>query len=82
MPVLDVRRKRPYRLHREMKAQLVARGLSQVEVARRAGITSQHLNAVLNGYAPMTDRLARDIAFATGIPLKLIQDHGSEETAS
>ena len=67
---------------RDLKAELMRRGLSQKQVARRVGITYWHLNSVLNGAAPMTDRLARDIAFATGIPLKLIQDHGSGETPS
>lgn len=72
MPASITRRKRPYPIYRKLKAQFVQQGLTQVEVARRAGVTPEHLGAVLNGYVPMTDRLARDIAFATGIPLSLI----------
>jgi plasmid maintenance system antidote protein VapI len=72
MATLDLKRKRPYRLHRELKAEIVRSGRVQANVARQIGITPQHFNAVLNGYAPLTDRLARDISRATGIPLATI----------
>ncbi len=72
MSIVDAERKRPYRPKRELKAQIVRKGLSQTEVARRIGVSPQHLNAVLNGYEPLTERTARDIAFATGLPLSVV----------
>jgi len=70
--VVDTERKRPYRVFRELKAELVRRGVTQVELARRVKVSPQHLNSVLNGYDPMTGRLAREIAFAIAVPLSFI----------
>lgn len=72
------KQKRPYRVHNRLKGELIARGYSQAEVSRRIGITPEHLNAVLNGHAPLPPRLARDIAFATGIPLNVIVPQEAE----
>ena len=61
---------------RDLKAEFVRRGLKQKEVARRIGVTHWHLNNVLNGLTPMTERLARDISFATSIPLSVVLGQG------
>jgi len=45
----------------DLKARLVALGIRQQELAERLGL-SNHLNAVLNGRAPLTKRLARELA--------------------
>ena len=55
-----------------LRAEFVRRRITVTEVARRCGISRGHLSDVLHGRKSMTDRLARDIAFATGIPLRAI----------
>ena len=68
--------KRPYRTYRHIQAVIVGKGWKQGDVAERIGITPQHFSAVLNSYEPMTERLARDIAFTLGIPLSVILGDG------
>ena len=72
MPLLDMKRKRPYPVRHDIKAAIVGKGRVQAKIARQMGITPQHFNAVLNGYEPLTERLARDISRSTGIPLATI----------
>ncbi len=57
---------------RDLKAELVRRGITQRELARRVGVSYWHVNDVINGHVVLTDRLARDISRATGIPLSVI----------
>ncbi len=73
-------RKRPYAVLTHIKVELLQRGISQVELAGRVRVHSKHLNAVLNGYEPLTTRLARDISRSTGIPLATILPNGQEAT--
>lgn len=74
--ILEIQRKRPYRTYRHVQAEIVRKGRKQGEVAEQIGITPQHFSAVLNGYEPMTDRLAREIAFALGIKIADILGDG------
>lgn len=46
------------------------RGLTQVEVARRMGITPSHLSRMLGGSRKWKVRHARAFAMATGIPME------------
>lgn len=71
-----VTRKRPYPIRYDLKAEIVRKGKVQAQVALQIGITKQHFNAVLNGYEPITERLARDMSRATGIPLVTIMPDG------
>lgn len=57
----------------DLKAELVRRRLSVTEVARRCGVSRGHLSRVINGKAGLDDKLARDLAMATGIPKRVIQ---------
>ncbi len=77
MPLLDMKRKRPYPIRHDIKAAIVGKGRVQATIARQMGITPQHFNAVLNGYEPLTKRLARDISLAIGIPLTTILPDGN-----
>ncbi|TEU01988.1 MAG: XRE family transcriptional regulator [Dehalococcoidia bacterium] len=77
---LEIRR-RPYRRYRHVQAEIVRKGRVQGDVARQIGITPQHFSAVLNGYEPMTDRLAREIAFALGIKLEFVLSQDGEKGA-
>ena len=65
-----------------LRAEFVRRRITVTEVARRCCVSRGHLSDVLHGRKPMTERLARDIAFATGIPLSVIQGDGNKEPAS
>ena len=56
----------------DLKVELVKRRLSVTEVARRCGVSRGHLSRVLNGKAEIDDKLARDIAMATGIPKRAV----------
>ena len=57
----------------DLKAKLVAAGISQVELGRRLGL-STHLNAVLNGRYPLTKRLAREIARELDMPVQEVME--------
>ena len=56
----------------DLAAEFRLRRLTVTEVARRCKISRQHLSDVLNGRDRLTERLARDISRATGIPLSVI----------
>jgi transcriptional regulator with XRE-family HTH domain len=66
---------------RDLKAQLVARGMTQMEVAARMGITFVTLSRLLNGHAKWTRYHARGFSFATGIPLAVILPPEGENAA-
>jgi len=55
-----------------LKIEFLKRGLAVSEVARRVGCSRQHLSRVISGRAELDDKLARDIALATGIPKVII----------
>lgn len=61
----------------ELKAEFVKRNLSISKVAERCGVSRGHLSRVLNGKADMDDKLARDIAMATGIPKASVWPEGN-----
>lgn len=65
----------------DVKAKIIGKGLKFVDVARRCGVTNKHLSDVLSGRARLTDRLARDISMATGIPLREIVAEPDEAKA-
>jgi len=55
-----------------LKIEFLKRGLTVAAVARRVGCSRQHLSGVISGRAELDDKLARDIALATGIPKGII----------
>ena len=55
-----------------LKIEFLKRGLTVREVARRVGCSRQHLSAVISGRVDLDDKLARDIALATGIPKVIV----------
>ena len=57
----------------DLKARLVALGIRQQELAERLGL-SNHLNAVLNGRAPLTRRLARELAQELGLSFEEVME--------
>ena len=57
----------------DLKARLVALGIRQQELAERLGL-SNHLNAVLNGRAPLTRRLARELARELDMPVEEVME--------
>lgn len=57
----------------DLKARLVALGIRQVELGKRLGL-SNHLNAVLNGRAPITERLARQLAQELGMSVEEVME--------
>jgi transcriptional regulator with XRE-family HTH domain len=65
----------------DLMAEFVRRGLTQTTVARRVGISRGHLSDVLHGRRGMTERLARDIARATGIAMSDFVPDREEVTA-
>ena len=56
-----------------LKIEFLKRGLTVAEVARRVGCSRQHLSGVISGRAELDDKLARDIALATGIPKVIVR---------
>ena len=60
----------------ELKAELVRRGISQVELARRMHIGRSYLSQMLNGIEPLKPHYARLISICTQIQLKVIQGDG------
>jgi len=52
----------------ELKALLQAKGLTQIEVARRMGISGAQLTRLFKGQRDWTPLTARAFAMATGIP--------------
>jgi len=57
----------------DLKARLVALGIRQSELAERLGL-SNHLNAVLNGRAPITRRLAGQLAQELGMTVEEVME--------
>lgn len=55
-----------------LKIEFLRRRLAIAEVARRVGCSRQHLSRVISGRADLDDKLARDIALATGIPKGIV----------
>ena len=64
------RQERTSRLY--LKIEFLKRGLTIAGVARRAGCSRGHLSRVIQGRAELDDKLARDIALATGIPKVIV----------
>lgn len=75
---VETQRKRPYRTYRHVQAEIVSQGRKQADVAERIGITPQHFSSVLNGFALMTPRLAREIAFTLHMKLEVVTGDGKE----
>lgn len=63
---------------RELKAELVRRGITQTELSRRVHKGRQYLNELLNGHRPIPPDVAKLISFSTGIPLAVILGDGKE----
>ena len=63
---------------KELKAELVRRGITQTELARRMQIGRSHLSQMLNGIEPLKPHYARLISYCTGIPLAVILGNGQE----
>lgn len=55
-----------------LKIEFLKRGLTISDVARRVGCSRGHLSRVVQGCADLDDKLARDIALATGIPKVIV----------
>jgi len=55
-----------------LKIEFLKRGLTISDVARRVGCSRGHLSRVVSGRAVLDDKLARDIALATGIPKVIV----------
>jgi len=58
----------------DLKAKLVALGIRQVELAERLDMASGHLNAVLNGRAPLRTQLARLLAQELGLSFEEVME--------
>ena len=67
---------------RDLKAELVRRGISQTDLARRVHKGRQYLNELLNGHRPIPPDVAKLISFSTGIPLSVILPEDSQEATS
>ena len=68
---------------RDLKAELVLRGLTMTQVAERMGVHASTVSRILNGERPFTTIQARAFAFATGVSMSLIlpPQAGPEATA-
>lgn len=66
---------------RELKAELVRRGISQVELARRMGIGRSYLSQMLNGIEPLKPHYAKLIATCASIPMSVVLPDGDGATA-
>ena len=64
-----------------LKAELVRRGLSQTELARRMNVNRSYLSQMLNGIEPMRPHYARLISIYAKIPLATILPNGQEPGA-
>ena len=64
----------------DLKAELVRKGISQTELARRMSVSRSYLSQILNGIEPMKPHYARLISIYAKIPLASILD-GQEATA-
>jgi transcriptional regulator with XRE-family HTH domain len=62
--VLDAHELAALPRHRRLALTRIARGLTQLSVARRAGIGEIHLSKVERGQRPLTDALERRISAA------------------
>jgi HTH-type transcriptional regulator/antitoxin HigA len=54
-----------------LRQTLTALDISQAELARRTGLTTKHVNWVVNGRAPLSVDVAIAIGHATGIPAQV-----------
>jgi HTH-type transcriptional regulator/antitoxin HigA len=50
---------------------LSARGMSQAELARRAGLSTKHINQIVSGAASLSAETAVKLEFVTGVPAQL-----------
>lgn len=50
---------------------LTDRGMSQAELARRAGLSTKHINQIISGAASLSAETAVKIEFVTGVPAQL-----------
>ncbi len=73
MPTLT---KRPFEPLDHLRAEFELRRLTVTAIAGRIGVSRVHLSDVLWGRKRLTERLARDISRATGIPLAAIRGAG------
>lgn len=78
MPTLT---RRPFEPLDGLRGVFETKRLTVTEVAQRVGISREHLSDVLWGRKRLTERLARDISRATGIPLATILPDGDRATA-
>lgn len=60
----------------DLRAELERRRLTVTEVARRCGVSRNHLSEVLWGRRRMSETLAKLMAYKTSIPLSVIQGDG------
>ena len=63
---------------RNLKAELVRKGISQTDLAGRIHKGRQYLNELLNGHRPIPPDVAKLISFSTGISLAVILGDGKE----
>lgn len=63
---------RPFEPLDHLRAEFERRRLTVTEVARRTGVSREHLSDVLWGRKRLTERLARDISLGTRIPLRIV----------
>jgi transcriptional regulator with XRE-family HTH domain len=61
-----------------LKAELVRRGITQTELARRMNVNRSYLSQILNGIEPMKPHYARLISVYAKIPLASILPNGQE----
>ena len=74
--------KRPFEPLDHVRAEFERRRLTVTTVADRIHVSRVHLSDVLWGRKRLTERLARDISRATGIPLTVILPPGDGEKAA
>jgi transcriptional regulator with XRE-family HTH domain len=63
---------------RDLRAELVLRGMNASDAARRMGVNPSTVSRLLSGETPWSERNARAFSFATGIPLATILPNGQE----
>ena len=56
----------------DLKAELVRKGITQTELARRMSVSRSYLSQILNGIEPMRPHYARLISIYAKIPLASI----------
>ena len=54
-----------------LRATLIARGMTQSDLATRTGLSPKHVNQVIQGVAPISHETALVLEKVTGVPAKI-----------